>query len=260
MTIVAVDTDGLRYDIRRPCGLVNIFDGEWVWTLEGSTYSIFITFTENGGITLTKGWLEEVNEIFAIYKGTYEISLAENAPDNLRPGIISLDLSLEWSEFSEPPNIRAAYFINGSVDEMYMNLWISEGDLLEYHDKTAPIEYYEFWQPSLHTGVTDDDELIDGAINIKGFSDDELIEYLLSNVPEAYERVNAMRSPLEVLVPGDITEIPEEGICRNVWLVSKQNNQIELIILYTISDSGSVYEYDKAGDAWNFVCNPFAVG
>jgi hypothetical protein len=79
-------------------------------------------------------------------------------------------------------------------------------------------------------------------------SDEKLIFYLLSEVPEAYERVMVMRAPLTPLVTGETTEL--DGVCRDIWLGTDLDGKFTREILYTVSASGEIYEYDPLEDAW----------
>jgi len=270
MTIYATDINGLRYDVRIPCSLMNLFDARWICPLwEEDTYSAFLEFTEDGEALFIKGWID--SEATDFYEGNYEITLAENSPDNVRPGIISFDVTdTDTYDTYKPFIYRASYFIEMSSDG-YLNLHLSDGEPFYYSGPDEPMEHYRFYQ-SEYQNYTDTDEGFyedfnegdytenDDPTNVGLYNDDELIEFLLANASEANERVNLMRSPLEPYISGDITEIEYEGICRNVWLVSNAGGEMEFIILYTISDVGSIYEYDKENDVWKFVNNPFAVG
>ena len=83
---------------------------------------------------------------------------------------------------------------------------------------------------------------------VSAMSDEELADYLLATVPEAYERVYNMRGALEPIVTGDTTTL-DEGVCRDVWLVFDATDP-EPIIKYTVAPSGTVYEYDKSTGEW----------
>ncbi|MGI5849510.1 MAG: hypothetical protein ACOX8Q_05535 [Christensenellales bacterium] len=88
------------------------------------------------------------------------------------------------------------------------------------------------------------------AAGIGGMRDRELIDYLLSKVPEAYQMVT--EGGMSALVTGETTEL--EGVCRDIWLVTNLDGKFTREILYTISASGAIYEYDPLEDAWE-LCN-----
>ena len=87
-----------------------------------------------------------------------------------------------------------------------------------------------------------------GRINYGNVSDEELVEYLLSEVPAAYEMVRVMAVPMKALVTGETTEL--DGACRDIWLGTELDEKFTREILYTVSPSGKIYEYDPLGDNW----------
>jgi len=93
--------------------------------------------------------------------------------------------------------------------------------------------------------------------DISALEEDALIDYLLANVEEAYERVYEMRGPLGAKVPGDTTDLPDEADCRDVLLETVFG---ETIIRYTIAPSGAIYEYFPDDDTWGLIYVPGAVG
>ena len=258
MTIYATDKDGLRYDVRIPCGLYDIFGDSWYCELVvGENYGIFLSFEENGGVNLMKGWLE--SEAVASYSGSYTVSLSENVPEAERPGMISFDLSLDWSDYDFPAKIQGTYYISANLG-ISMELYLSGGDTL--HDGTAGYTFLH-----MHYGVHEDydDEDWDGSHNagrlwVFHMSDEDFTNYLLDNVPEAYERVKVMRNPMAVLVPGATTELPDEGVCRDICLGTDHSEHFVVEIIYTVADAGSIYEFDPVNNVWKCVYDPFAIG
>jgi hypothetical protein len=100
-------------------------------------------------------------------------------------------------------------------------------------------------QPPVGKGIKDADTA-KGTLNAADMSDSELVSYLLSEVPEAYERI--IQGGMDALITGETTEL--EGICRDVWLGTDLNGKFTREILYTISVSGWIYEYNPLEDAW----------
>ena len=85
------------------------------------------------------------------------------------------------------------------------------------------------------------------TLNIMDMSNSELVAYLLSEVSEAHERVS--QGGMEALVTEETTELG--GVCRDIWLGTDLDGKFTREILYTISASGRIYEYDPLEDAWN---------
>ena len=69
-----------------------------------------------------------------------------------------------------------------------------------------------------------------------------------------------MRGPLEAKVPGDVTDLPDETGCRDVWLGVDHGGTFEVVIRYTIAPSGAIYEYFPDEEQWRMMYHPSAVG
>ena len=87
-------------------------------------------------------------------------------------------------------------------------------------------------------------------INILKMSDNELMDYLLSEVPDANKRVKELGMAL--LVTGETLEVLGEQ-CRYVCLGTNHEEHFVREIHYYISGSGKIYEYDPIGDGYNIV-------
>ena len=83
---------------------------------------------------------------------------------------------------------------------------------------------------------------------IANMNDKELTDYLMEYVPEAYHRTYLMRGALTPLVTGKTTTIGKKS-CRDIWLTMDGTTSTP-IIKYTISPTGTVYEYDLAANSW----------
>lgn len=87
-------------------------------------------------------------------------------------------------------------------------------------------------------------------INILKMSDKELVDYLLSEVPEANKKVKVMG--MTALVTGETLDLRDEH-CRYVCLGTNHKENFVREIHYYISASGKIYEYDPIGDGYNIV-------
>ena len=85
----------------------------------------------------------------------------------------------------------------------------------------------------------------------KKMSDKELINYLLSQAPEANRKVKTLG--MTALVTGETTDLGDIGLCRDVWLGTNHEENFVREILYLISGDGTIYEYDPVGDGYNIV-------
>jgi len=117
--------------------------------------------------------------------------------------------------------------------------------------------YRYVWVNSMTGGVEFADEIENYtgegvSANATGMSDGQLIDYLLTSVPEAYERVVVMRGGMTALVAGETTML-SYGICRDVRLGTDDEVSFTSEITYTISPFGSICEYDPLIDAWTAV-------
>jgi hypothetical protein len=124
-----------------------------------------------------------------------------------------------------------------------------EGGVLELDWLTGDWEYV--------FGGENYDEGFDGAgKDILEMSDDELIGYVIGNAPEVSERMNMLGGAnLKLVVIENIREdIPNEGKCREVWLVwDIGGDDYDIMIIYAVGGSGRVYEYDSNDGGWNIV-------
>ena len=255
-TIYAVDSGGLRYDVRIPCGFIDMLGAQLVHRVEfgegedTAAYLLHLTFYETddnkGDVILDKIW-EDADSLTETYIGTYEISLAENAPDGRHPGLITFDLKthlVSWAEDGEDISsydIRGTYFAERG--ENLLALYLSDGDPLHTDQYNQPIDYYEF-QLQYHVPAID--------VDTTGMNDEELVDYLVQYVPEAYERIVPHGSSMSALVTGETTMI-EALECRDVWLGTNLDGKFTREFLYTISPFGFIYLQDPVYGDWNQV-------
>ena len=227
MTIFAEDADGARYDVRIPRALMGVFDYEWICGEIGNV-ELSLDFEEGGSVTLGKG-----------LASTYKIALAEGSQQ--RPGVISFEFAGK----------TGMYFTE--CDGFLLKLYPAEGDDV-FSQTGEPADVHEFWQPMRETDFHGDDAAIEDM------TEEALINYLTACVEEAYERMYEMRGPLTARVPGDTTDLPDEGACRDVLLGTEMDGKFTLVIRYTIAPSGAVYEYFPDDEEWGMMYQPGAVG
>lgn len=246
MTVFAVDAAGLHYDLRIPSDLAGLPGHSWECTLlypdeYAGEYVAFLTLEEEGGASLTKGLRE--SEIDEIYRGSYQISLDDEATLGCRPGIILFDLELSYSVWEDEGaldndgGIRGSYFIETGEGGASFTLWLSDGDAL--HEGMDEYVFFLEYAP--------------GAIDVWGLSIDELTEHLLAHAPGV--RTALEERGMAVLVTGESTEIEGAGLCRDVWLGTDSADSFVREILYTIDGYGRIYGYDAVTDSWTLVSN-----
>lgn len=155
--------------------------------------------------------------------------------------------------------VDAELFHPGELDK-----W--QGDALLYCFAFDDGDQYRYAYVNAATGAV---EIVDEIVNYTGMDGDGyilaldgdgLIEYLLANVEGAYERVHLMRGGLYAKAPGDLTDLPEETGCRDVLLGYDNGDTFEVVIRYTITPSGAIYEYFPDDDTWGLIYVPGAVG
>ena len=170
MTVFAVDSRGLRYNVRIPIGYSFIM-GKELYAQQPRFYEDYdnagnimtLTLSEDGTAVFKKSWDYGV-ETYEIYYGTYEVQLVED-PGGDRPpaGAISFDLSLDWwiHEFGdgEISDEDLAFWDEGqSLDGVYVSwighYWGEDGVYLTfmegkgltiYKDHRPPDDHLEFW-------------------------------------------------------------------------------------------------------------------
>ena len=292
MSIFAQDRNGLLYNIQRLYTMVSVFDEAWMFRLdqEGSPawrYCTLQLFETNHKVSFETG-LNDGWGIwdYGIYEGSYEISLAENAPDSRRPGLITFDLTMKSGD-AQQEKIVGTYFFQ-CRDGITMELWHSDGDHLAFMDDTPLTDFfffrsgdpeYDFWG-SEYEGESDgndgygedfpfDDkivivtawndeglaELFDDPkfiyFGLAGYTNRTMINYLLYSVPEARERVQ--RLGMAALCYGEVTVLDGAGLCRDVFLGTNRQDQFTKEIHYTITEGGDIYEYDPVEDRYYLV-------
>ena len=79
--------------------------------------------------------------------------------------------------------------------------------------------------------------------------DPELIELLLSGVPDAYTMVNVYG--MDILITGETTYIPGSGECQDIWIGTDHEDKFTREVHYTIGADGNIYMYDPLNDEWS---------
>ena len=210
----------------------------------------YLFFDESGSVryeigadTIARG------EAYEIWKGYYDITWDEASDPIAGTVEFAMELTASDFEFSEDVRIRRA-----DINASYRLKTDKEGNFTLYLEEGDPL-YIVKGGRQLNGG--DDDPRVypfefrtsrEVGPYIWGMTDEELVSYLLAEVPEANESVTA--HGLSALVTGEITELPGEGSCRDVWLGTSRGEKFTKELLYTVCDTGAVYVYDATGDAW----------
>lgn len=237
--------------------LARLCAGIWVCELEydetdedALPINGYLFFDESGSVRYEVGYDTSANgEQIEIWKGFYDLTWDEGQKPPA--GTVWFGMELAWSllEFSEDMSIRRAG-INASCRlEMEwadgVTLYLEDGDPLYIVTDSRQLNggedgprvyHFEFLAPR------------EAGPNIWGMTDEELMDYLLAEVPEANENVTVYG--LGALVTGEITELPGEGSCRDVWLGTDHGNKFTKELLYTVCGTGAVYFYDAMEDEW----------
>jgi hypothetical protein len=170
MTVYAVDSQGLRYNVRIAGGYGLIMDIELYarqpridedYDNEGDIMTLMLS--EDGTAVFQKAWYYG-DEIYEIYRGAYEIQIAEDPNgDRLPAGAISFDLNLDWwiaelVEGDATAEDLAFWDAGQTLDGVYLT-WINhywgeasifmnffEGKgLTIYRDHRPPDDYFTFF-------------------------------------------------------------------------------------------------------------------
>jgi hypothetical protein len=165
MTIFATDKGGLVYDLKLIANMFSIFNSEWYFSHGdgwGETQYSILRFYESGDkvyfeageIENSYHWLTDKHEY------EYTVHLAENAPDNQRPGVITFHRSRDYPSLSD-----ASYFFYATIlGPPYMELLHSDGGHLAYDDSGEPITQLFFFEDfeELHYANQNEDGGLDG--------------------------------------------------------------------------------------------------
>lgn len=91
-------------------------------------------------------------------------------------------------------------------------------------------------------------------IPIEEMSVVELVDYLISQVPEVHGYIH--RLGMTAKVDGSLTELDLVNyFCRDVWVGTDTDNKFTNEFLYTISPTGQIYEFDIITNDWYCVSN-----
>lgn len=244
MTIYAYDFAGSRFDLRIPVKYMELSNGSWIcdmYDIEGyylSGYYGVFTFSNDNTVVFEKGWIEDKDPIR--YIGTYELSISDDGDQ--KPGILYLDLTLDpyGNSPSTPKKIKGSFFTEMS-DMIMLELWHSDGDSLHTNENVI-------WQGgTFWLGYSPFSEALNPVNITKGWTSEDYVDYLISRVAKA--NVMLKIHGMSVLVTDEFTNM-SDGYSRNIWLGSGHPEQFVREILYTISDFGSIYEYDPVFDSW----------
>ena len=241
MTIYAADRDGLCYDVRNLCRLTAVFDCEWVYEI-GPSYGgdgddidcIRLSLWEDGQVFMTKGLLY-YGDCWKFYEGRYTATLGGGKQ------VLAFELWDEWEDpdFSTPPELSGEYFFTAGYDSL--TLYLADGDPLQYAEDNSPVMTYPFWP--------------DWSANYEPYTwyeGDELVDYLLYNVPFAYELVH--ERGMSALVTGETVDLSDmgAGVCSLVILGTDHPDHFVNEQLFAVSDVGNIYVYSAAEDIWSY--------
>jgi hypothetical protein len=251
MTVYAEDASGLHYDVRVAQKLNGLYSGLYRHTYEnnGSTYTLDLMFGKNGNMKL-HNHLRDSTDWEVMYAGTYTLHLDEEASKGMRPGMLSVDLSLASLQdllmvADSPESIRGDFALDVPFSQG-MDVYAMGGDpLLEINGQAQ--DFLSFWhEADAGTIVLGDDVYMSTDF----MTDDELALYVVDRVESAWEMAGRGMS---TLVTGEVSLIRFDGECRDVWLGTDHDEQFVREILYTVGPWGSIYEYDPEDDYWEQV-------
>jgi len=259
-TVIHEDTESLG----------NLFAGEWICEISSGGFEGYclLQFSSDNEVAVKHGPLlpdGEQGEIYEHYIGSYEASPAVDS--DLSSGTITFDLSVSWWiwELGEDPdeadmafwnerwNINGRYSYETEGDGI-LHLRLIEGEALVRGEERKPVEDYSFYRQSSpdndKTPVRQPSAVPSAPID-ENMSDDELVEYLTSNVEKAREMIQDWG--MAALVTGETIELADAGISRLVFLGTNHADQFAREITYAISETGAIYEYDPLDDSWYLV-------
>jgi hypothetical protein len=258
MTVYATDADGREYDVRRSYEFSQLLKGMWHcgYQYRSSEYEMHMMFGKNGVLKLNKSLLYS-DDWGVAYTGTYTLHLDEGMSGGLRAGMLSVDLALASGQdlvyiMDEPETIAGSFFANGGGFEGWFSLYHSDGDPLHVAGG-VPMESCTFWV-DYASGAQDGEGTF---LSSDFFDDEELIDYIVRNVPGARELTDLGMS---ALVTGEISFMRFEGDCRDVWFGTDHPDQFVKEVLYTVGPWGAIYRYNAITDEWEGVFEPYGAG
>ncbi len=247
-TVYGIDFKGNKYDLKTSAKFSEIVRGQWIWNIEEidssseDKYGV-LTFSDKDFVIYEIGNLDGSDH--TRYTGKYKLSIEEKSAE--RPGILSLDLTLDWTnnDMDMPREIHGKYFAD-AYNLINFKLWPSEGDPL-YHNKgnNVNIDEYDFWLANDPMGGNFG---MDNPLE-KDYRGD-YARFLVDKVAKAKEMVE--KHGMNILETDNYVELPR-GRCKEVWLGTNDKNKFTKEILYAIFYMEIIYEYDPVEDNWEIV-------
>jgi len=212
--------------------------GLWRCTLAEADFSSeivgYLRLNENGNAAFDYGdGYGPAGMGMVFYRGTWDMG-ASNQSNQL-----VLDLSLDCAIFDDDDSVQKR--INGrytyKIEGKSLTLTFADGAPLYYAFDDKPVRSYIFKR----------DDSPKEAFSLWEMSDTELIIYLGVSVKEA---ARYFASGMSALIDGGLSELPNGDIGRDIWLGTNRQKQFVREILYAVSNSGVIYEYDALTDSW----------
>ena len=180
-----------------------------------------------------------------MYRGGFYVNEADGVEEGAF--VINLYLTLDSAEFSDDPGIPHTidgYYIFTVTDGRILTLSLIGGDPLYSDWDGRGIDEYDFYY----------NEEEPAGFNPWALSDSELLDYCIMN---SGQNPDFFRAGMLYYAVGGTTDLPGEGICRDIWIgLAEEEGIILWEMLYTVGSSGAVYDFDYEDETWG----PVAVG
>lgn len=242
LTLFAIDKDGLRYDIRHIFDFAALSHIGWLTfpsnAHDGEFESIQIDLSIDGDARMIKTIYGEV-EIF--YEGSYDIHLDDSSSKGYRAPSLTLDLKLDHitnDAYTDKERFKGTFML--ALDEVRdIIFYPSDGDSFDNEG-----EFYKF--------IIAEPEY---DFSIWYLTDDEFIEYFLDVMPHIKKDM-VEKQGMSLLVDGESTELIDYGYCRNIVLGTNRGESLVREKHFTVTDEGSVFEYNPLDDLWYLEFHP----
>ena len=177
-----------------------------------------------------------------MYRGRWHTEPGKDGPG--QPWSLVLDLALDCAAFegqegvTNTKNSTYAYELYGEG----LILTYIDGDPLyfdPYSGDDPPPEYLFIWD-----GPESEE------FDLWKMSDSELSLYMRVSTNDAADYFDL---GMKALVSGDLTELPNGEVGRDVWLGTDHDENFVKEVLFAVSISGATFKYDPVTDDWSKV-------
>ena len=200
----------MTLDLNMAISWMHLWDGTWIMETQKPEIFIALTFYKEGAFLFEKGNIWGSH--YQSFAGTYHLNLDPSVDEKL--GILSLDVK---------PDYHGQYFteVNHAI---HFQAWVIEDNIFNEENIAFTL------------GQNPIKEVVDAPV-----------EYLMHRSDTVKNLVE--KHHMKFLIEEETTDINSET-CYQVWLGTDHQEKFTKEILYAISQTGNIYEFDVLENKW----------